>query len=261
MRMKDMATESQQPLFEVEGLSFSYGRHSVLKDVSLQLSAGITVLLGQNGAGKTTLLESLSRLRRKEAKGFRLGGQDVTRGTRREVQRFVGFMPQGWSPMPGFSALESVKYAAWLKGAHSADQNTLAHDALQQVGLQGEARIKATRLSGGQQRRVGLAEAVVMSPKILLLDEPTVGLDPLHRNRFREALTRYGATSSVLLSTHLTEDTDVLADRVLVLHKGKLVFDGTTQALRRAGGETVGSAAGSTAQLEAGYLQLIEQAS
>ena len=192
---------------EVHGITVSRFGHEILANVSITLEPGITALLGPNGAGKTTLLEAI-------------GGSS----------RDVGYMPQHWRPIPGFTVRDGVVYAGWLKGL-ARDQSRLAvEQALNVVDLEKLADRKASRLSGGERQRAGLAESVVHRPDLLLLDEPTVGLDPEQRSAFRAALSR-GLAPTVLLSTHLVDDVVALANRVVVLDEGRVAFDGSLNEL------------------------------
>lgn len=164
-------------------------------------------------------------------------------------------MPQNWRPMPGYSVLESVEYAAWLKRVPDHRLRQLAMDALSEVGLADKARIKVTRLSGGEQQRVGLAESFAHEPSLLLLDEPTAGLDPLQRRHFHSILRGRGRTAAIVLSTHLTEDVSAVADRVLVMKSGHIVFDGGVSEAERLGAR--GQASGESA-IEAAYRALVD---
>lgn len=173
----------------------------------------------------------------------------------RKYSRQVGYMPQQWGFYPAFTALESVEYAAWLKGVSSNRLRSVATRALSFVGLLNERSKKVRQLSGGMQQRVGLAESIAHAPRILILDEPTVGLDPVERTRFRKYIQEGGGAESVLFSTHLTDDVQAIADRVLVVRGGSIVFDGTPGELAN---QAAGHVAGATA-LEAGYACVIER--
>lgn len=212
------------------------GRTTILENIDFAFEAGITVLLGPNGAGKTTLLSSLAGFAGVSAGHLALGGSDIPgEAERRAFQRTAGYMAQSYRPIPGFTAQESVEYAGWLKGIPSKQLRSRSRAALSEVGLDSEARKKVSKLSGGMRQRVGLAEAIVHDPEVLILDEPTVGLDLQQRHQFRAYLNARKATTSVLLSTHLTEDVSTLADRVVILAGGVIRFDGTLTTLNDIG--------------------------
>lgn len=144
-----------------------------------------------------------------------------------------GYIPQKWEYIPGFTVRESIEYAAWLKEVPKQDTKTAVTEAITQVNLQDRSKTKLSQLSGGMRQRVGLAEALVHNPKVLILDEPTVGLDPQQRRVFRELLTASSKERIVLLSTHLIDDVATVADRVIVVDAGRIAFDGTSQQLAK----------------------------
>lgn len=166
-------------------------------------------------------------------------------------------MPQRWTPIVGFTVRETLEYAAWLKGASRTEQRVAAQRAAERIGLTELTHRRVERLSGGQQRRVGLAEAMVMAPRTLILDEPTVGLDPEARHEFRELLRDEDTGRATLLSTHLTDDTAVLADNVIILKGGSVLFRGQTDDLRVLSGDPRAEFLDSGTALESGYLAVV----
>lgn len=215
------------------GLSLRYGSTHALDDVSLRLGEGVTGLLGPNGAGKTTLLRVLATALPADSGTFTVLGHDPsTTGGRQEVRRVLGYLPQTPGFHPDFTAFEFVDYVAILKeltdreGRHREVRRVLAEVDLSDV--RGK-RIK--KLSGGMRQRVALAAALVGDPGFLVLDEPTVGLDPEQRMRFRELIARAGEGRTVLLSTHQTEDVAMLCNRVVVMAGGTVRFEGTPAEL------------------------------
>ncbi|MEV0911615.1 ABC transporter ATP-binding protein [Streptomyces hokutonensis] len=215
------------------GLSLRYGSTHALDDVSLRLGKGVTGLLGPNGAGKTTLLRVLATALPADSGTFTVLDHDPsTTGGRQEVRRVLGYLPQTPGFHPDFTAFEFVDYVAILKeltdreGRHREVRRVLAEVDLSDV--RGK-RIK--KLSGGMRQRVALAAALVGDPGFLVLDEPTVGLDPEQRMRFRELIARAGEGRTVLLSTHQTEDVAMLCNRVVVMAAGTVRFDGTPAEL------------------------------
>jgi ABC-2 type transport system ATP-binding protein len=240
-------------IIRAENLTARRGRRVIFKNLSVEFGGGVTILLGPNGAGKSTLLRSLATLGARDRGSVSM---DPGPSTRRGQLSRIGFMPQEWGYFAGFSAQESVAYSAWLKGFTSPAAWQSAASALAQVGLSAEATNKVARLSGGMKRRVGLAEALVHKPDVLLLDEPTVGLDPQQRSDFRSALRNQDAGASVILSTHLIDDAMALADRVVVIGAGRVRFDGTLEALRAIGTGAVG---GEISEIELGYIRVLAE--
>lgn len=221
------------PTVSATGLSLSYGGTRALDDVALRLSAGVTGLLGPNGAGKTTLLRVLATAVPADRGGFTVLGHDPARPAgRREVRRALGYLPQTPGFHPDFTAFEFVDYVAILKELTvRAERHREVRRVLDEVGLSDVRGRRIKKLSGGMRQRVALAAALVGDPGFLVLDEPTVGLDPEQRLRFRELIAQAGEGRTVLLSTHQTEDVAMLCHRVLVMTGGRIRFDGTPAEL------------------------------
>jgi ABC-type multidrug transport system ATPase subunit len=218
---------------ETRQLVQRYGRRTVLPGVDLTIRAGgVTGLVGPNGAGKTTLLATISTLRRPAAGQLRVLGLDPTRRQHRAVvRRRSGFLPQTFGFVPSFTVEEFVGYACWLKGLRSRQLAAAVRTAVERVNLGAERRQAMGKLSGGMLRRAGIAAAIVHQPELLILDEPTVGLDPEQRMEFRALLRRLGKGGTVLLSTHLIEDVAATCGDVVVIRGGRIVFSGPTGEL------------------------------
>lgn len=232
-----------------DDLWFGYSaKRAVLRGLSVSLGPGRTVLLGPNGAGKSTLLKVLSGLL-KPSRGQVLLEDEGVSGMR--LRRRVSFMPQEIAPLAGLTVLESVQYAAWLNGSSRRQALGSATEAVHAVGLWDKRNERSTRLSGGQLRRMGLASALTSGPEVLLLDEPTAGLDPAQRLRFREVLTALPDHLVVVVSTHQMDDVEDCYDQVLILSDGTLRWDGTPSALLAMAGGS------STRQAEQAYLHLV----
>lgn len=231
-----------------------YRTTQALSPTSFELVPGQRLgLLGPNGAGKTTLLSILAcELAPTEGRVVLDGHPVLSHDDARAARRSIGFLPQNPQYVPSFTASAAVEYAAWLKGVPSRQRKRAVLSVLDQVGLSDVAGKRMKTLSGGMIQRVGLACALVASPRILLLDEPTVGLDPAQRLRFRELVAGLEDVA-VVLSTHLVEDVAVLATDILVLDRGEVRFRGTPTALASVGGP--GDAGDSP--LERGYMNVL----
>ena len=216
-----------------------YGSTRALAGVTLELHAGVTGLLGPNGAGKTTLLRLLATaLPPTEGQVRVLGLDPGTPAERTDIRRRLGYLPQEVGFPRGFTAFAFVDYVALLKEwTQPATRHAEVRRVLEVVGLGdlGSKRIRA--MSGGQRRRVALAQALLGSPPVLILDEPTTGVDPEQRVTLRTVLAELARTSIVVLSTHQTEDVAALCERVVVLDRGQVRYDGSvTELVGRAAG-------------------------
>ncbi|MFC4591688.1 ABC transporter ATP-binding protein [Sphaerisporangium corydalis] len=214
-----------------EGLSLRFGRTTALEDVTFALDDGVTGLLGPNGAGKTTLLRIMATAIPPDSGHLRVLGADP-RGAagRLAIRRRLGYLPQSPGFHQHFTAFEFVDYIAILKeivdGRHAEVRRVL-----HAVGLDDQRGKKIKALSGGMRQRVGLAAALLGDPALVILDEPTVGLDPEQRLRFRELIALIGEGRTVLLSTHQTEDVASVCRHVIVLDQGRIRFEGDPVAL------------------------------
>jgi ABC-2 type transport system ATP-binding protein len=221
------------PTVELRGVTRTYGRKEVVRGVDLRLRPGVTGLLGPNGAGKTTLLRMLATVLAPTQGTVELLGGDTTDAEARvAIRRRLGYLPQELGLHGGFTAFEMVDYIAILKElTDRRERHDEVRRVLALVGLEDEAGTRIRRLSGGMRRRVGLAQALLGDPELLLLDEPTVGLDPEQRLRFRELVSGFGHDRTVVLSTHQTEDVAALCGDVVVVVDGSVRFHGTPDAL------------------------------
>jgi ABC-2 type transport system ATP-binding protein len=219
----------------VEGVRKSYGGVAALAELDLELGPGITGLLGPNGAGKTTLIRILATLLSPSAGQVGVNGwwtSDLR--DRVEIRRRLGYLPQDLGLYPRFTVFEFVDYLALLKELDDpAERHRRVRGALAAVELEDLARRKIRTLSGGMRRRVGIAQAIVADPQLLLLDEPTTGLDPEQRMRFRQLIAGIGEQRTVVLSTHLVEDVAAVCTQVVVLWQGRVRFHGTPSQLRQ----------------------------
>ncbi|MGC4191676.1 MAG: ATP-binding cassette domain-containing protein [Thermomicrobiales bacterium] len=202
--------------------------------ISYVFTPGRTILLGPNGAGKSTLLQLCANWIRLQhgAIWLRAEGQAIP-STTRAYRACVGFMPQHPAFIRGMSARDQLVYSGWFAGLSEADAHRQASVWLERTNLSRDAGKRCSELSGGMQRRLAFAAAAIAEPPVLLLDEPTVGLDPHERSTFREILMDYDDNAIVLISTHQIDDLDMLADEIAVLSEGELVFGGLTDVFLR----------------------------
>jgi len=239
---------------QAEGLMVKAGRHLAVNGLDLRMGVGVQGLLGPNGAGKTTLMRALATIVPPSGGDLILLGQRMRAGgDARTVRRSLGYLPQSFGYYPRFTVREFVEYMAWMKEMPAREIPGAVQRAIERIGLADRAEAKLKTLSGGMLRRVGIAQAVVNDPQILLLDEPTVGLDPEQRVGFRELLREMGTDACVLVSTHLVEDVAAACTDVVLINEGQLVWQGSPQDLAGAGGG--GDAGDSPA--ERGYSALL----
>jgi ABC-2 type transport system ATP-binding protein len=243
---------------EIIEVTRRFGRTEAVAGVSLETDAGVFGLLGPNRAGKTTLLRMMATVVPPSAGRLELLGRDPSAyAPRREIRRRLGYLPQNLGYYPGFTVAEFVEYFALLKEMPPGRVPRAVAAAIERVNLGGKARAKLRTLSGGMLRRVGIAQAIVNEPELLLLDEPTAGLDPEQRMSFRALLRDLGERSTVVVSTHLVEDVGAACTQVALMDAGKIVFHGTPAELSTLG---EGSGAAGDAPLERGYSAVLASA-
>ena len=221
---------------DISGLTKTYkGRVPALDGLDLTVPTGMFGLLGANGAGKTTLMRILAGLLRPTAGTIRIGEYDVTaRAGRLAVQRVLGYLPQDLGVYPDLTAREFLDYIALLKGINDRSaRRRRVGELLDVVALTGDADRRLRGSSGGMRRRVGIAQALLADPRLLIVDEPTAGLDPEERIRFRTLLSQLSGQRTVLLSTHIVDDVAQTCRELAVLAGGRLVFRGTVEDLTR----------------------------
>jgi|WetSurMetagenome_2_1015567.scaffolds.fasta_scaffold30043_2 ABC-2 type transport system ATP-binding protein len=213
----------------IRGLTHSYkGGKTALRDVDLDIGSGMFGLLGPNGAGKTTLIRILVTLLKPTAGRITIDGLDLQQD-RKRIRRETGYLPQEFSSFPRLSAWEFLDYIACLKGIRPRSKRmAIIEKTLEDVGLYEARDRKAGHLSGGMKRRLGIAQTLIGDPKILIVDEPTVGLDPEERVRFRNLLSDLSRQDkTIILSTHIVGDISSTCARIALLDLGKVIFDGT----------------------------------
>jgi ABC-2 type transport system ATP-binding protein len=242
---------------EASELTRRFGRTWAVAGVELRTGPGVLGLLGPNGAGKTSLLRMMATVIPPTSGTLRLLGRNpAAYGPRREIRRRLGYLPQNLGYYPGFTVAEFVEYFALLKEMPPAQVPAAVASVIEQTGLADKARAKLRTLSGGMLRRAGIAQAIVNGPELLLLDEPTAGLDPEQRVQFRTLLRDLGQRATVVVSTHLVEDVGAACTQVALMDQGRIVFQGSPAELTARGeGHTTGDA-----PLERGYSAVLAQA-
>ena len=211
---------------KIDNLTKHYADKMALDHISCSLTPGITGLLGANGAGKSTLMRMICGVMKPTSGSIMLDQYDVAK---KEYRNLIGYLPQDFGYYPEFTGLEFLLYVAALKGLDKQSAKTRGLELLEQVNLEGAAEKKIKTYSGGMKRRLGIAQALINRPKLIVLDEPTAGLDPKERVRFRHIFEQLGKDSIVLLSTHIVSDIEKCADRVVIIKDGQKVFDGTEE--------------------------------
>ncbi len=221
------------PAVVVDQVGKTFGRTRALDGMTFTAGTGVTGLLGPNGAGKTTVLRMLATVLGPDRGRLRLLGRDpADAGDRLEIRRRLGYLPQEPGFHRSFTAFEFVDYVAILKEmTNRRERHDEVRRVLDEVGLSSVSGKKIRALSGGMRRRVGLAQALLGDPQLLVLDEPTVGLDPEQRLRFRELISRAAEGRCVILSTHQTEDVAALCNAIVVVQAGRALFTGTPAQL------------------------------
>ena len=223
---------------DIDHLTRKFGRTQAVAGVNLHVGPGVFGLLGPNGAGKTSLLRMMATVLQPSSGSLQLLGRDpASYSQRREIRRRLGYLPQNLGYYPGFTVVEFVEYFALLKEMPPAQIPAAVAAAVERVELRERAKSKLRTLSGGMLRRVGIAQAIVNAPELLLLDEPTAGLDPEQRVQFRAVLREFGETATVIVSTHLVEDVGAACTEVALMDRGLIVFRGTPNELAARGAE------------------------
>lgn len=214
-------------MLHIQDVVKTFGNHKAVDGVTLQLEPGVVGLIGHNGAGKSTLMQMLATLTKPTSGRILLDGQDIVAKPELMRQR-LGYLPQDFGVYPHLTALEFLQYFAALKGVR--DRQRL-HELLELVNLHEQANRPASGFSGGMRQRLGIAQALLNDPDVLIVDEPTAGLDPEERLRFRHLLGDLGRKRLVIVSTHIVSDVENMASHLAILRQGKLVAFETPEAV------------------------------
>lgn len=215
---------------KISNLSKSYGSVQALDNASFDINKGMYGLLGPNGAGKTTLMRTLTTLMPIEKGSISYG--DILWDNENKIRKLIGYLPQHFSMYSNITVEEALKYIATLKNVKDSEIDSQIQFVLEKTNLLDEKNKKIKELSGGMVRRLGIAQAIIGDPKILIVDEPTTGLDPERRIAFRNLLNRLGRDRIIIISTHIVEDIEATCDQVCVLNKGKVLYNGTVSDMR-----------------------------
>jgi len=211
------------------GLTKRFGPKTAVNDLNITLSGGVYGLLGENGAGKTTLMRLLCNIQNPTSGKISLNGKN-TADLGEKYRALLGYLPQNFGYYPDFTALDFLLYIAALKGLDGRNAMKRSEEMLDAVGLSGKGRHKIRTFSGGMKQRLGIAQAMLGDPRILILDEPTAGLDPTERVRFRNLISSFARDRIIILSTHIVSDLELIADEIIIMRAGQLVYFGKPAA-------------------------------
>lgn len=230
-----MEVTEKKIMIETKGLSKYYGPFVAIKDITFSIPQGqIVAFLGPNGAGKTTTMKILSGyLAPSEGQAF-IAGLDVLKD-RLEIAKRLGYLPENGPLYQDMTPLESLKFFAEARGLEPEETQKRIEMVTEQTGLHEILEKPIDKLSKGYRQRVGLAQSLLHDPEVLIMDEPTLGLDPNQVREFRKNIKELTASKTILLSTHILQEVEAVADRVILIHNGRLSFDGTPDELKEDG--------------------------
>lgn len=232
----------------IEHLNKSYGKQKTLNDICLHIPVGMYGLLGENGAGKTTLMRILSTLLEPTSGNIRINGVDIK--DKKNIRKIIGYLPQEFSVYPNMSVYSALDYLGILAELPKNLRRERIHQLLKQVNLEQEKNKRFKNLSGGMKRRLGIAQALLNNPEVLIIDEPTAGLDPEERLRFYNLLSELAVDRIILLSTHIAMDIESTCSNVAVLCAGNVIFEGGMKELLQTGRGKVYTASFPQGELE-----------
>ncbi|MFU0827592.1 MAG: ABC transporter domain-containing protein [Lachnoclostridium sp.] len=213
----------------ISNLNQYYGKKQVLKNVNLNIGTGMFGLLGSNGAGKTTLMKVLATLLPAADGEITVCGIPITKEA--QVRKITGYLPQEFSMYGNMTVYEALDYLGLLSGLSKTERQEKIPILLDKVNLLNMKKVKVKALSGGMKRRLGIAQAILHDPKVLIVDEPTAGLDAEERVRFRNLLAEIAGDRIVILSTHITADIEASCEKIALLEEGRIIFNGSVEEL------------------------------
>jgi ABC-2 type transport system ATP-binding protein len=214
----------------IDHVSKSFKTKKALSEINLELTTGVYGILGENGSGKTTLMRILASVMKPSSGRVLLNEKDIT-VMDHEYRDLIGYLPQHVGLYKSFTAEKFLKYIGSLKGLPKEALNEKVPEVLSLVGLSTSSNTKLGEFSGGMKQRIGIAQALLNNPKILIVDEPTAGLDPKERIRFRNLLSKISTNRIVILSTHIVSDIEFIAKEVIILREGQLIKKASPQQL------------------------------
>jgi ABC-2 type transport system ATP-binding protein len=232
MLVRERATKKERTEMEltIDRLSKCYGQHWALRELSLRCEPGLLGLVGPNGAGKTSLMRMIATLLSPTEGIIRWNGQDI-RTHSQALRQVLGYLPQDFGIYPEFTGRQFLRYLAAMKGLPSSLVHRRVDEVLSIVNLEQEADRKLPTYSGGMKQRIGIAQALLNDPELLIVDEPTAGLDPAERVRFRTLLASLTRNRIILLSTHIISDVEAVASRLVILQEGRMLADTAPEEL------------------------------
>ena len=219
----------------LKDVSKFYGKKQALNGINLEIEKGMFGLLGRNGAGKTTLMKSIATLHSVSSGDITVCGINISESSK--IREMIGYLPQDFSMYSNMSAYEAMDYLGVLSGLDKKTRKERIPELLSKVNLNNNMKITVKAMSGGMRRRLGIAQAILHNPKVLIVDEPTAGLDPEERVRLRNLLSEIADDRIVILSTHIVGDIESTCENIAVMDEGKIIFKGTvTELLDKANG-------------------------
>lgn len=236
-------------MIEVDSLSMCYGNHQALKGISFQVQDGeILGFLGPNGAGKSTTMKILTTYLWPTGGTARIGGEDIFRNPMK-IRQKIGYLPESTPLYLDMSVEDYLKFVGYARGLRKKHFQERFHWVLEHCQLVDVRKTTIFELSKGYRQRVGLAQALIHDPEVLILDEPTVGLDPLQIMGIRNLLKSLAKQKTILFSTHILQEVEAISDRIVLIHQGALLAEGTVDTIR-----------GHHPHLEEAFIQLVQEA-
>ncbi|HLV49791.1 MAG TPA: ATP-binding cassette domain-containing protein [Erysipelothrix sp.] len=215
---------------DINNVSYNFNHVKALDSISLNLEPGIYGLIGPNGAGKTTLLRLISNILKVQEGAIHYNGESIGK-LNKNYRKIVGLMPQSQKGYDQYSGFSFLHYMALLKGLSKKDANQQIDFLVRQVSLEDSIHRKIQTYSGGMRQRLMFAQSILGNPKIVILDEPTAGLDPYERIKLRNYVSEIATDKIVILATHVMQDVESIADKLILINNGKIVFVGSNQSL------------------------------